>query len=537
MLWDTLLPNISDIAIENIEFSDSSVEIKLHTKSSTSHCPDCKMVSSKVHSRYVRTISDLPWANSSVVIRLKVRRFFCTNTECLRKFFTERIDGLSCYSRRTRRMTSSLLSLGMKLGGRSGSEIASKFKMRVSPSTILRLIKGVPEKIFETPKVLGVDDWAIRKGRTYGTILVDLEKKKPIELLPDRESETLEEWLKGHPGVEIISRDRSGSYALGAKNGAPTAHPVADRWHLLKNLTMALKKMMEKYHSENRLVAIKIAEDQYLKLIEALPDKDKSEPPKTMKKGKLPSKYELQFKEVKKLQKQNLSQREISRRTGISRETISKYFKWEYYPEKVKVIGRKSIVHPYSAYLKKRFEEGEKDYKALFEEIQNKSFTGSITALRNFLRNNNMLIPKKTPGTRKPQPIIYSSRKLGYILGKKEEDLLEKEREYLNHLYQLCPLTKDASELALEFKTFLKNRAYNSLDDWIEKAKNSGPNALQNFAKGLINDYEAVKNAFKMEWSNGQVEGQVNRLKMIKRQMYGRAGFILLRKRVLYSSA
>ena len=211
--------------------------------------------------------------------------------------------------------------------------------MSVSSSTLLRVVLNADDEQVSTPRVLGLDNWAFRKGNTYGTILVDLEKNKPIDLLPDREAATLEKWLKDHPGVEIISRDRASAYSQGAKAGAPDAIQVADRWHLLKNLGDALKKMLDRYNKELRLAAEDIAETERKKEMEAKKNDKKRNTPVRKKAANVKkdggireSKLQLNFKEVKRLRKEGASIRSIRRQTGLHRQTIKRYFKYDEYP-------------------------------------------------------------------------------------------------------------------------------------------------------------------------------------------------------------
>jgi len=508
-----------------------------------SSCPICKTISKLVHSSYTREVADLPWASFAVKLVVKVHKFFCKKDTCERNIFSQRLEGIPPYARRTERQRDKLTSIGMATGGNVGSKVSKELGLPVSASTILRLL-NIPEQTeVETPRVLGIDDWAIRKGQVYGTIMVDLEKRKPIDLIPSRETDAVAKWLKEHPGIEIVSRDRAAAYAEAINQGAPNAIQSADRWHLIKNMTDALKRLMNKHNQASRKVARQIAQTEQAKITEALQSEDSCNdsnkqdsalPVKSIDVKDDPrSKYELLFRDVKELEKKGISQREISRRLNINRSTVSKYIAYDEYPKKIIPPNRISKASKFSTYLAKRWQEGEQNYHQLWREIKEQGFDGSFVSIykymiKNFTKDNDGNTSKNCVPVK-----VYSARRLSFLMCKEAEKLKPKEQHYIDLLFEYCPQAKQASELAKRYKDILVNRKPDLLDQWIEDAIESGKDGLMTFAKNLIKDYDAIKNACTLEWSNGQVEGQVNRLKTIKRQMYGRGRFELLKKKVL----
>ena len=247
-----LLPDPSLIVFDAVEIDDADnlITCLASVTQRVALCPICMQPTSRIHSGYQRILADLPWAGIPVQFLLHVRRFFCQNDGCERKIFTERVPTVAApWARRTQRMAEAQQAIGLAAGGSGGSRLCTALAMDGGVDLLLALIRNTQPPEHETPRVLGVDDWALRKGQTYGTILVDLEQGCVLDLLPDRTAEGLAHWLKAHPGVEIVSRDRAGAYAEGARQGAPDAIQVADRWHLLKNLTDAVYKALQKHQS------------------------------------------------------------------------------------------------------------------------------------------------------------------------------------------------------------------------------------------------------------------------------------------------
>ncbi|TXK20079.1 ISL3 family transposase [Pontibacter qinzhouensis] len=394
---------------------------------------------------------------------------------------------------------------------------------------MLRIIKKSPEEEVLTPTVLGVDDFAFRKREAYGTILVDMEKRQPVDLLPDREGGTLEKWLSEHPGVTIVSRDRSSVYAHAISNACPEATQVADRWHLLKNLGENTARFLDTQRALLKEAALEVSNPLAPpEPVTTVATPDVSMQPQTAGMEQHQEKRQADFEQVKQLQSQQYGLRTIARHLGISRNTVRKYFDLQTFVPKAQ--PKRSNLLEYEAYLRQRWQEGEQCAKSLLKEIKAMGYNGSYTVLTELLTT----YPKdrilgSLPPVRKGMNI--SGRSLSIALCQPEVDWREKDKPLLTKLLEKSPLLRQLWELNLEFKTMMERKMGNCLESWCERALQHA--CFKSFVQGIRQDFEAVRQAMTSQWSNGQTEGQVNRLKNIKRQMYGRASFALLRIRVL----
>jgi transposase len=503
--------------ISEVNEYDELLVIHAHSTAIEAICPDCAQVSGSIHSHYTRSPRDLPCNGRRVRLVLGVRRFRCSNPRCVRKTFAERIPQIvPVHGQRTTRLTSVLGAVVLEVAAEAGARITQHLNMPMSADTMLRVVRQIADEPAPIPRVLGVDDWAFKKGKNYGTILVDQERQCPIDLLPDRTAETLEAWLKAHPGIEIITRDRSHDYIAGINAGAPQAIQIADRWHLLRNLSDALHRMLENYTDTLRTVA-----KQFRPQSQLLPDLVDS-PPR-------PPKPNLRFLAVKELAQQGYTQRAIARHLNISRNTVKRYLAADAPPTGEGRGSQRSTITPFIAYLEQRWTEGCHHSRILWEENRQQGYPGSYGSVRRFVgryREPKPQLPPPAPG--------WPRRQVVWLWVSDKDDLSADDAAYLDALCQASNDLATAYQLAQQFVTMVKNREVDMLDPWLAEAQAGPVVRLKTFAEGIRKDYNAVRAALEFEWSNGPVEGQVNRLKVIKRIMYGRANFDLLRLRVLH---
>lgn len=541
----TLLADPVALRLQKIVNASDHISFFVVSKQASSLCPRCELPSTKVHSRYSRSLADLPWEGIRVRLHLNVRKFFCQNSACKQRIFCELLpDVADPYARRTLRLNDALEVIGYALGGRPGARTAAQLGLLASPRTLLRRVRDAAPFSLDSVRVLGVDDWAMRRGVRYGTILVDIEEHKPIDLLPDREAATLARWLRKRPGTQIICRDRASAYADGARTAAPTALQVADRFHLLMNLRDALERLLGRHHTELREAARRVSLRRATKI--ALKSKIEGGPP-VIRDEALRSPFDEQrklenrerrrarYEAVKQLSSEGLNLSAIARQLGMHRETVRRFMRADSYPEKAPAFRKPSKVAPFAEYLKERWSEGCYNARQLLRELREKGYTGCLASLRRYLQTWRNLLPdelrrrQQIPNFQPPSP----QRAVWWLL-KPSAELEVEESQYVKELCRLSPEIKAGQELAQQFQHLMRERCAEAFDHWRESVKASAIGEFERFSHGLLKDEAAVRAGLSSEWSSGQVEGQVNRLKMIKRQMYGRANFDLLRARVLY---
>lgn len=532
--------------IDKIEHNNTSINIFASIKSRRSQCPGCGSFSTSVHDSYTRKLADLSAFQNSTTILLRTRKFKCKDSTCDRKVFSEQTPHTIRYSRRTARASSLLDTLSIELTGKLGSLLSKQLMLSVSTSTVTRIAmkQKLPEII--QPMVLGVDDWAFRKGVSYGTILIDMETSRPIELLASRESADLKEWLKKYPNVKIVTRDRASSYSSAINEVCPDAIQVADRFHLLMNLSDALDIYFKSIQPGIKLL-IKNKTEEIIKMSASskLEDKEDLNPATITATPELKPLITDQridnFNKVKELQAEGISIKKISKVIGICRKTVRSYIIQESLSPRISPTSTNIAL--FTKLILARLNTKGHKIKTIIDEILLLGFNGGRTQAYHNINILKLECKINIPSFTEVQQctISYikplSSRKLAKYIEVCIKDIANPdERNYMETILDNIPELRIVRKLVKIFKTMLK-RGSGNIRRWIDfimrsKRKLAG---LKTFANGLLHDIKAVENGIRLPWSNGAVEGHVNRIKSIKRQMYGRAGFELLRRKVILS--
>jgi len=533
-----VLPDRHGLCLDGVVVDEelSLVEVAVHSAAESATCPCCGRNSTRLHSWYQRRLTDLPWQGIRVVLVWRTRKFFCRFNDCQQKVFAEQNPQIAkAYARRTERLGLALRCIAFACGGEGGARLADRLGIDIHPDALLREIRKCSIPTGPVPRVLGVDDWAFRKGQRYGTVLVDLERGRPVELLPDRDAESLKAWLRDHPGVEIISRDRAECYIKGATEGAPDAIQVADRFHLMRNMRESLIRLIQRHANDVRTAADKMNSlaDGPAPESTTKSQADCSELPTPPERSSLARQTRHQrYEEVRSLHQRGLSIRQIARQLNIHRSTVKRFLYSEGFPERAdRRYSRQT--DSCSEYLRKRWQEGCHNARQLTKEIQERGFTASYYSVT---RQVAKWRQKGGATSRCHSTSRYrvSPQELSWLLLKADTELSKEDRSLKTCLLTHCPELEKGWRLATEFTGLFKDRAGDALARWLDRAvEPSVPTEIRNFAKGLMRDASAVVAAITLPWSNGQTEGQVNRLKTLKRQMYGRASFDLLRIRFL----
>lgn len=491
-------------------------------------CSKCGSHSQRVHSRYPRTLADAPIGGQRAELVLEVRRFFCDNPECQKKTFAEQVPELTApHARRTGLLRGMLEAVGLALAGRAGARLAARLGMAVGRDVLLRLVKALPTPASGPIRVLGVDDFALRRGQHYGTVLVDMATHRPVEVLADREAETFADWLTAHPGVEVICRDRAGAYAEGARVGAPEATQVADRWHLWHNLAEHVENTVRAHRGCLHASAAPLPEDN------GDGEGDEATEPVVVPDRELAimTRTRERYRAISELAAAGASMSAISRQLGLDRATVRRFVRARDVEELlVKTRQRASLLDGFTDYLHHRWAQGAQDAAVLTGELRGLGYRGSDQTVRRYLR------PLRDGHAAPPaRPAAPTVREVTRWLLQPDAALTDADRVALKAVLAVCPVLEVTAGQVRGFAEMMTERGGGKLEGWlaaIEADQDRLPE-LARFARGLRRDQDAVTAGLTCEHSSGPVEGTVNRIKMLKRQMFGRAGFDLLRTRIL----
>ena len=500
-------------------------------------CPDCGWRSRSRHGWARRNLQDLPVQGKPVTVRLLLSRWRCAHRECARRTFTDRLPTVADpYARRTRRVGEIVGLLGHSAGGRPGERLMQRLGMPVSDDTILRQLKrdAVFAQRNSAIRVVGIDDWSWRRATSYGTIMVDLERRSVVDILDDRSVESAAKWLLDRPSIEVISRDRCGLYAQAAREGAPQAQQVADRFHLIQNLRSAVEEQMSlSGRATGRAI---LSEDA---IVDAAAHRRRA------RLAHRQSRQEI-FEKLHALREEGLSYSEIARRTGYGRRSVTKWLKFEAPPDRRRAALKSTSPWYFETFLAQCWKDGNRCGRHLFHDVKQRGYTGSFANLERLLgawrraeREQADEVPRttsKSEPVRDPETGHAISPVVAAALCIKPRGLLtERQAKKVDALKQGSNAFAQMRRLAMRFNGILRGKKSAPLDVWIDDAIDCELIPIMRFARVLRRDIDAVNNAIEQPWSNGQAEGQINRLKTLKRAMYGRAGHELLRARMLPS--
>lgn len=517
-----LFPHLPAVLVERVLTKFEVVHIVARTPDGSALCPGCECPSDRVHSCYERRLADTPVGDQPVVIELTVRRLYCDNDRCGRRTFVEQVGGLTFrYGRRTPASRRILEAVAVALAGRAGARLAVVLHSVVSRTTLLRLLMAFPDPSWEVPKVLGVDVFATRRGQHYGTVPIDCETRKLLGLLLGRDAGNLAAWLREHPGIEVICRDRAGSYAEGARIGAPQAVQVADRFHLWQNLGTTVEQSVRRHNGCLRSPSSGLGD---------LPNID---PPPIKEMSPTEARIRARHAVVHTLLDQGHGIREIARELHMGGNTVRRCARAAA-PEELlggRLQPRPSLLDPYKSHLDKRWREGCTNAIQLHSELQTLGYRGSYQIISDYLR------PRRRRRIRVVGPAPPGGRQVTRWIMRHPDRLSESEGLQLTEVLTHCPELAAAHRLVHSFADLLSTRTGQHLKDWVVNARAEELSGLRSFATGLEKYWDAVVQGLTSQWNSGPVEGRVNHIKMVKRQMFGRAKLPPLRKRVLLTAA
>jgi transposase len=500
------------LLVDEVQVTAERICISARCRAVEGICPSCGRRSESVHSRYERRLLDLPSHGRTVLLKVVIRRFRCVHRDCNRRIFAEPVGAAVAarLARRTSRLEEIVHHLGLALGGRPAATLARRLMLPVSKDTLLRVVRRHTRLDHGPLRVIGIDDWAWRRGQRYGSIICDLERRRVVDLLPDREPASVEAWLAHHPEICVISRDRGGGYGQAATRAAPQAVQVADRWHLMENASAAFLEAVRRQMRPIRLAlgttnidpallthAERLQHEGYLRREEA---------------------YEV----IRTLAAAGTPIKEIVRRTGRSRKLVR---------DIVRGGGgdvfrcRSNILEPHLVWLDTEWSAGCRNGAELWRRLQTTGFRGSLRVVTEWASRRRRAERAGRETLRKIPP----ARLLSRLMLSERDQLTREDAITVASIERGVPVLVPARCIVERFHKMVRDRDPDALPAWIADARGS---VLASFGKGIVADQSAVAAAMTEPWSNGQTEGQITKLKLVRRQMYGRGNLDLLRARI-----
>ena len=548
MVKRSLVPETGGLRVVAIRPAGGGLVIEVEPREPV-HCPGCGAISTSRHSAYIRTLRDLPIQGDAVTLRVHAGRWRCRSSACVRRTFVAPLTALACArQRRTRRLDNVAFLIGHAMGGRPAERLARRLGVPVSRDVILtNLRRAAPWNAESGPtRVIGIDEWSRRKGSDFGSIVVDLERRQVIDVLPDRAASSVEAWMRNHPDIEYVVRDRDGLYAEGATKGAPQAKQVADRFHLLQSLRQRI---------EAELAGIRAPTGAVSRPPSLMTESGGNGSARTRMAGR--DMRELMFNRVRSLHEAGESAEAIRLATGLGHRTVRKWIRLKTLPPRQRMAPKMTTPSAFEAYLRRRWTEGCTHVRTLLAEIRELGFTGCLARLSAFLSpwrqtdvdeatpeprgTSRDAAPRETPGSSQ-LPVMPRDPSTGGLISsivaaalcvKPRGMLTESQKAKVAVLKSSLPSFAVMRGLAMRFRGMMKSGKADGLDAWLRDAVGSGIYGMRVFARGLRKDLAAVRNALTTKWSSGQVEGQINRLKTLKRAMYGRVSVEIMRARLL----
>ncbi len=533
----SLLSLPEGMLIEQIQLTENGLVIEVVATTPTACCPLCSEPSSSIHCHYRRTLRDAPCAGRRVQLFLTVRKFSCRNPYCERKVFAERLPAfVEPWARMTIRHCQQITSIGLATCGKGGARLAARLGIQTTRQSILRRIMDLPDVLTGSVLFLGIDDFSFRRGYRFGTILVNLECHKVVGLLPDREAETSAAWMRQQPDLMVVSRDRGGEYARAATLGAPQATQCADRFHVVKNLTEATQLLLARCQTEI-MAQSRAAEPSSLDQKKQMISIQEWRPlePAHVEKARLARRAgrQARYQQAVELHERGMKPKEIAKLLDLSDRTIQKWLASGTFPEAKKRRKRQSSFEEFAPFMLKRWQEGERRGVTFLHDLREQGYTGSERTVYRYLETLKQTEVKASASLHRLQK--FSATTAAWLFVRDPKTLDEIEQEDLAAILQVSTTLKQAYGLVQDFLCMVHKREGERLDIWLAQIAESGLPELQSFAAGVEKDKDAVRAGLTWSINNGMVEGHVTKLKLIKRQGYGRAGFPLLRKRVLHA--